>query len=450
MAVFFHEKNVRVGMCVGVFMSNSPEMVIAILALSKLGAVAGLINSALRGNWVLPPLCNSPAYDISDETLAHCLGVASAQLILSTPDLSEFVTTPFPHFTISFGGFPSITTPPNLNAVFITPKDLPSSSAPFSPAKRTRYDVAVLIFTSGTTGKPKACAIRNNQFLVVSNPLPQDTLNPKRYFPLRQYSALPLFHGTGLFTGFSYCVGTSGTFCLSRKFSSSRFWKEVSESGATRIIYVGELCRYLIAAPPSEWDRKHNCIVANGNGLRAEVWTKFKERFNVPEIREFYRSTEGIGKFDNFGFGDCGKGKIGFAGPLKRYFEDDSFLIRIDPETEQPFRDPKTGFCVRAKIGEPGEVIGRVRDRGTVTEYQGNVKATDEKLLNNVFRKGDMFHRMGDLAVHERDGWVAFHDRIGDTFRWKGENVSAGEVRDHVSKLGGVRDVAVYGVKLSR
>lgn len=378
------------------------------------------------------------------------MNVASAQLVLSTPDLSEFVDGTLPHFSLSLGGFSNFPPPSGGKAISIGLQELPDSPQPLLPAKRTRNDVAVLIFTSGTTGKPKACAIRNNQFVVVSTPLYQDLNDPKRYYPLRQYSALPLFHGTGLFTGFCYSIGNSGCFCLSRKFSTSKFWKEVSESRATRIIYVGELCRYLIAAPPSPYDRAHQCIVAHGNGLRGEVWVKFKERFNVPEIREFYRSTEGLGRYDNFGFGDWGKGKIGFSGPLGRLLENFTYIVKIDLETETTYRDPKTGFCVLAKLGEPGEVIGRVVDRGTLSEYLGNSAATESKLLRDVFKKGDLFQRMGDLVIQDADGWVSFHDRIGDTFRWKGENVSAGEVRDHVSKIDGVQDVAVYGVKLGR
>jgi acyl-CoA synthetase (AMP-forming)/AMP-acid ligase II len=124
-------------------------------------------------------------------------------------------------------------------------------------------------------------------------------------------------------------------------------------------------------------------------------------------------------------------------------------IVRIDPDTEAPYRDPKTGFCVRAKLGEPGEVIGRVKSRALLTEYLNNPLATNDKLLTDAFEKGDMWQKMGDLVVHDDSGWVRFHDRMGDTFRWKGENVSAGEVRDHIAKLDGVQDAVVYGVKLT-
>jgi len=384
-----------------------------------------------------------------DDTLKHCLDISTAQTVISTPDLSGFVNGDLNHFSINLSSFQDF--PPASNAT-VTPVDLnslPTPSVVAPPAKATPKDLCCLVYTSGTTGKPKACAVRNIQIAIVSNPLAQDMRDVKKYFPLRTYSPLPLFHGTALFTGLCYNIGTSSTFCLARKFSTSRFWKDVAESRATRILYVGELCRYLVSAPPSPYDRAHSCIVAGGNGLRAEIWEKFRERFNIPEIREFYRSSEGVAKFDNFGKAAAGAGKLGFAGPIRRYFEDTTFIVKTDPATEQVYRDPKTGFCVEAGYGEAGEAIGRVKDRSMLTEYLNNPSATEGKLLRDVFAKGDCFQRMGDLLLRESSGWVQFHDRMGDTFRWKGENVSAGEVRDHIAKLAGVQDAAVYGVKLA-
>ncbi|KAG0647555.1 Solute carrier family 27 member 4 [Hyphodiscus hymeniophilus] len=409
-AAFLSINGVSKGDFIAVFMTNSPEMVITILALSKLSAISALINTNLR-----------------DDTLKHCLNVSTAKTILTTPDLAPFVKEPLYHFSLSLFSFPHIPTPTDSSITLLT--TLPTPSTIPTTAKATLRDLACLVYTSGTTGKPKACAIRNNHMIIVSVPQSQDVRDPKRYFPLRMYSPLPLFHGTALFAGLWYSIGSSSTFCLARKFSSSRFWQDVPESRATRIMYVGELCRYVLSAPPSPYDRNHQCIVATGNGLRGEIWEKFRERFNVREIREFYRSTEGVAKFDNFGRGLWGAGKLGFA--------------------EEIYRDPRTGFCVKAALGEPGEAIGRIKDRELLTEYLGNLSATEDKLLTDVFVKGDIYHRMGDLLCHQTDGWVSFHDRLGDTFRWKGENVSAGEVRDHIARLPGVQDVTVYGVKLA-
>lgn len=376
------------------------------------------------------------------------MNIAKARTVISTPDLAEFIPSSLPHFTINLGSF---TNPPPANSsiTLLTSQTLPAPSTT-PPAKAAINDLALLIYTSGTTGKPKACAIRNHLIFVTSTPLTQDVDEPSKYFPLRTYSPLPLFHGTAFFTGVAYSMGTGSTLCLARKFSASRFFKDVTESQATRILYVGELCRYLVLSPPSPYDQAHKCIVASGNGLRGEIWHTFKTRFNIPEVREFYRSTEGLAKFDNFNKGAWGHGRVGFFGPLRRYMETDTMIIRVDTATEMPYRDPATGFCVRAKIGEPGEVIGRVKARGLLTEYLNNTAATEEKLMFDVFKKGDLWQKMGDLIVHEDDGWIRFHDRMGDTFRWKGENVSAGEVRDALAKIDGVVDAAVYGVKLAR
>ncbi|KAH8594927.1 putative bifunctional fatty acid transporter/acyl-CoA synthetase [Bisporella sp. PMI_857] len=429
---FLSEKGIQDKEIVAVFTTNSPEMYVTALALSKLGAVAALINTNLR-----------------DETFRHCLDVSTAKTIISTPDLSEFMTEPIQHFSVNLSTFTDIV-PANsqkLEAVNISSLPTPSTITP--AAKATIRDLALLVYTSGTTGKPKACGCRNHLLMITSNAHPRDVRNSKKYFPLRTYSPLPLFHGTAFFTGISYCIGTSSTLCLARKFSASRFWKDVHDSKATRVLYVGELCRYLMAAPPSPYDRGHNCIVASGNGLRGEIWEKFRERFGVPEIREFYRSTEGTAKYDNIGVGAAAAGKVGFAGFIGQYMENDTFLVKTDPVTGEIYRNPKTGFCTVAGADEPGECIGRVKDPALLMPYLNNEAATEATLLRDVFVKGDLFRRMGDLLVRESSGWIHFHDRLGDTFRWKGENVSAGEVRDHIAKLPEVQDAVVYGVKLA-
>ncbi|PWY73585.1 bifunctional fatty acid transporter and acyl-CoA synthetase [Aspergillus heteromorphus CBS 117.55] len=429
-AALLHTKGINAGDFVAVFTTNSPEMVVTIYALNKLGAVAALINTNLR-----------------DDTFDHCLNVSGSKFIISTPDLSQFVRSELPHIALNVSSFDDTLTDA---ADVITSTDLQQSTpGGLAAAKRSLSDLSALIYTSGTTGKPKACAIRNMQALVTSNPNTVDANNPSKYYPLRTYSSLPLFHGTAYFTGICYSVGNAGTLCLRRKFSASQFWKDVHDSKATRILYIGELCRYLLSTPSSPYDRDHVCIVANGNGLRGEIWERFRQRFGVPEIREFYRSTEGLARFDNWGVGAWGAGKVGFSGIIKRRLEDDTFIVKYDTDTEMPYRDPKTGFCMQAKLGEEGEAIGRVRSRGLLTEYLQNEEATEKKLLRNVFKKGDVFQRTGDLVVRDHDGWVRFQDRVGDTFRWKGENVSAGEIRDHICRMPSIHDAVVYGVKLN-
>ena len=378
--------------------------------------------------------------------------MSTAKLVISTPDISSFVLSGLPHLALNLSTFPDASGEPVTarTVVPLTERDLreflPSA---VRAAKRKPTDIALLIYTSGTTGRPKACAIHNIRMCMTATPGAHDINNPAKYLPLRTYSTLPLFHGTGFFLGINYSVGVAGTLCLRLKFSASSFWKDVHESRATRILYVGELCRYLLAAPSSPYDRSHSCIVATGNGLRGDIWDRFRDRFGVPELCEFYRSTEGIAMFDNFLGGAWGAGAVGFAGPLRRLVENKTFIVRYDPVTEMPYRDPKTGFCVKTKIDEVGEAIGRVHSRQFLTEYLNNPDATEGTLLKDVFQKGDLFQRTGDLLARDADGWVRFQDRIGDTFRWKGENVSAGEVRDHICQFPGVRDAIVYGVKLN-
>lgn len=387
------------------------------------------------------------ANESQDDTFLHCLYVSGSKSIFSTPDLSQFVCSDLPHLTFNLESFDDVSTGP---VELVTAACLQQySPSGLQPAKRTPKDLTALIYTSGTTGKPKACAVRNMLALVTSTTLSTDANNRSKYYPMRTYSSLPLFHGTAFFTGLCYSVGNAGTLCLRRKFSASQFWKDVHDSRATRILYIGELCRYLLSSPPSPYDSNHNCIVASGNGLRGEIWEKFRQRFAVPEVREFYRSTEGLAKFDNHGIGAWGAGKVGFSGPIRRFLEDDTFIVKYDTDTEMPYRDSVTGFCVRASLGEEGEVIGRVRDRGLLTEYLHNEDATEGKLLRDVFQKGDLFQRTGDLVLQDHSGWVGFRDRVGDTFRWKGENVSAGEIRDHICRIEGVHDAVVYGVRLS-
>ncbi|RMJ07496.1 hypothetical protein CDV36_012916, partial [Fusarium kuroshium] len=443
LAAVFHNHGVSSGDVVAIFTSNSPEMVLSLVAVSKLGAIPALINTALQR-----------------QTLQHSLGIANAKVLVCTPDLAlaiadlASVSQPPPTLSLSLCSFaPLQLTAEVCTAVGIIQvryEDLASpmaASAPL-PTKRLLKDVGALVYTSGTSGKPKAVAVKNFLLVLASTPTTVDIKNRKTYLPLRIYSCLPLFHATALLAGLYYITGVSGTLCLARKFSASRFSMQLVESRATRMLYVGELCRYLVNAPPSPADRAHKCIVAHGNGLNREVWLKLKHRFGIPEIREVYRSTEGIAKFDNITRFEGGAGMVGFAGPVKRYAEDDVFLVKFDPTTEEPYRDPSTGFCVCASADEPGEAIGRVRSMAFYNEYYNNPEATKLKLISDVFEKGDLFQRTGDLLVRQKSGWIHFHDRSGDTFRWKGENISAGEVREHIAQLPNVQNCSVYAVKL--
>jgi len=336
-------------------MTNTPEMVFTIYALSKLGAAPALVNTALR-----------------HQTLLHCLSVVCAKLVICTPDhvsrLVEISNRPgMPTYcvSISLGSFPGLPLEPESTSSRITtiqPSDLALASTRHTftvPPKRSTRDVFCLIYTSGTSGAPKAVRIKANHLLLVSTPLPIDRDNPKKYLqPLRIYSSLPLFHATGLFTGLCYAAGSGGTLCLGRRFSDSSFTRALVEARATRVLYVGELAKYLLAAPESRFDTAHGVSVATGNGMAGDVWRRFVRRFGIREVREFYRSTEGVAKYDNFGCGVAMEGKVGFEGPIMRCCNALTYLVKYDHETGLPWRDPRTGFCLQAKVGEAGEAIG--------------------------------------------------------------------------------------------
>ena len=427
---------------VGVFMTNSPEMLFAIYALSKLGAIPALMNSNLR-----------------DDTLLHCVQVAGSNLVISTPDVAAHAAQAASKvgdqvrvLSLTMGSFP-----PGIDistaVLFPYPAGIIVDDIITPP--KTMADRAAFIFTSGTTGKPKACSIKNALLMVTSCPSPSDC--PKdyqvsKYYPLRIYSCMPMFHGTTFFTGISYGVGNSGCFCISRKFSARNYWREIIAARATRILYVGELCRFLLATAPSELDTKHNVTVALGNGLQRDVWVAFQQRFNINEIREFYRSTEGLVKYDNVHFKRqkyTGAGRVGYRGTLLRRMEKEQCILRFDYDSEEPVRDPNTGFCIIADREEPGEAVAKIASMATYTDYHNNTEATEKKLLRDVFEKGDMWQRSGDLLVVQNDNWVRFVDRIGDTFRWKGENVSAGEIRGFIADFDEVQDAVVVGKVLS-
>jgi acyl-CoA synthetase (AMP-forming)/AMP-acid ligase II len=259
---------------------------------------------------------------------------------------------------------------------------------------------------------------------------------------------MPMYHGTGgvivmtqLMSGVAVCVGV--------KFSTSRFWEEVHDCRATWITYVGETARYLLAAPPGPFDRDHCVRVMYGNGLRPDVWIKFRERFNVPEVLEFFNSTEGVFGLVNYCRGDYLAGAVGHHGLWTRFTTRKALVpVRIDAATGEIERDPKTGFAIEEPFETGGEMIVKVPSEAVFSGYYGNEEATAKKFDRNVFEKGDLWYRSGDALRRTSDGRWYFMDRLGDTFRWKGENVSTAEVGECVGRFPGVVEANVYGVQL--
>ncbi|MEO1381553.1 MAG: AMP-binding protein, partial [Pseudomonadota bacterium] len=258
------------------------------------------------------------------------------------------------------------------------------------------------------------------------------------------YNPLPLYHATGGVLGPGIALMGGAALHISRKFSASRFWDDVAESDATVFMYIGELCRYLMNSPEHPKERSHRVRAGVGNGLRKDVWSGFVERFQVSSMREFYSSTEGNVAFVNM------DGTIGAVGQLPRFMDGTMGVafVKFDVEAEAPIRN-KDGFCIKCDANEVGEVLGEIKGTGR-SSFEGyeDKAATEKKILSDVFKKGDKWFRTGDLMSRDEYGYVQFVDRIGDTFRWKGENVATNEVADVISKFDGVELANVYGVEV--
>jgi acyl-CoA synthetase (AMP-forming)/AMP-acid ligase II len=270
---------------------------------------------------------------------------------------------------------------------------------------------------------------------------------------------MPLYHSSAALLAICTTLYKGATVAVGKKFSTKTFWKECRESKATVIQYVGETCRYLLSAPPQfdpvtgeNIDKKNDVRMAYGNGLRPDVWNRFKERFGISTIAEFYAATEGTSGSWNYSRNDFSKGAVGrngfFGGLLlKRTWA----IVELNWETEAPWRDPNTGFCKKVHVGEQGEMLYKLDASDTASLFQGyfnNSKSTSSKILRNVFVKGDAYFRTGDLISWDAEGRSYFNDRIGDTFRWKGENVSTAEVSEMLGAHPKVQEANVYGVEL--
>lgn len=270
---------------------------------------------------------------------------------------------------------------------------------------------------------------------------------------------MPLYHSSAAVLGLFTCLMAGSTLVVGRKFSARSFWKEVRENDATIVQYVGETMRYLLAVPREidpntgeDLDKKHNVRIAFGNGLRPDVWNQVKERFNIPTIAEFYAATEGTSGSWNLSSNGFAAGAIGRNGALGNLIIGrGSAIVEVDYETEQPWRDPQTGLCKQVPRGEPGELLYAIDAADPAETFQGyfkNSKATEGKILRDVVTKGDAYFRTGDTVRWDNDGRWFFSDRIGDTFRWKSENVSTNEVAEVLGAHPEVHEANVYGVAL--
>jgi len=415
--------NIRRGQVVALLMPNRLEYFAAWYGLSKVGVVTALINNQLAGY-----------------PLAHCLNLSGAAHCIVDAETSPVFEAVRPLLERPMQQWV-------LGTAHGDQRDLAQalkscSQLPPDRAVRedmTARDVVLLIYTSGTTGLPKAARITHLRAQLYMRGFAGATgAGPKD----RIYVALPLYHATGGLCGVGAALLNGGSIVLRRRFSASHFWPEVVAEGCTMFVYIGELCRYLANQPESEDEARHKIRLAFGNGLTADVWAVMKRRFRIPGILEFYGSTEGNVSMFNF------DGREGAVGRVPKWLRNrfNVRLVQFDLDSGEPVRGAG-GLCIEAGVGQVGECVGQI-DGGARAEYAGYVdrEASEKKVLRNVFAQGDSWFATGDLMRQDADGYFYFVDRIGDTFRWKGENVSTTEVAERLQAAPGVKEASVYGV----
>jgi len=401
------------GDAVALVMESQPDYVAIWLGLTRIGVVVALINHHLAG----------PA-------LAHCVRIATPRLVIASPALAENCAP-----AAQACGARLVVRDESLDcelaALSAAPLDLDEASQP------AISDHALYIYTSGTTGLPKAAIVSHKRvlnwglwFCGLIDVTPED----------RMYNCLPLYHSVGGVVAIFAPLLGGGSVALRERFSTSAFWSDVVKYDCTLFQYIGELCRYLANAPQSDDEKRHRLRMAVGNGLRPEVWPVFEQRFAIPRILEFYAATE-----SNFSLYNV-DGEPGAIGRIPGFLAASQVvrLVKYDTETDAPMRGAD-GFCVACGADEPGEAIARIAD-----DFEGYLDraASEKKILRDVFKPGDAWMRSGDLMRKDGRGFFYFVDRVGDTFRWKGENVATAEVAQAIAAYGGVLDVNVYGVEI--
>ena len=405
------------GSVVALLMENRPDYIAAWLGMFKVGAQVALINTNLTGT-----------------SLAHSITISQARHAIVGAELAtNFQEAPFEYApTLWIEGEGGNLTAALEQAAFAAVGPIPREGV-------TLRSRAFLIYTSGTTGLPKAANFSHMRMLFMMTGF-VGALRPRSTD--RIYDPLPLYHSTGGVCAVGLAFLSGGALILRRKFSVHEFWSDVHQYGATMFEYIGELCRYLLNAPPSPLERGHKIRAITGNGLRPEIWREFQQRFGIGRIVEFYGSTEGNVSMLNY------DGQVGAVGRVPDYSESllPTRVIRFDVEREAPVRGPD-GLCIECGPTEVGECIGGMSTRAG-REFEGytNRADSDKKMLRDVLKKGDLWFRTGDLMRRDEHGYFYFVDRAGDTFRWKGENVSTGEVAGALSAVPGITEANVYGV----
>jgi fatty-acyl-CoA synthase len=419
------------GEVVGLLMTNRPEYLAIWLGITSVGAVVALLNSNLTGS-----------------SLAHCINVVAPKQVIAGASLAGHLAAALPLLMETPGIWIHGKPPEGLDQWGRIDLEIEGKSgAALSKQERqlpSIEDHALYIYTSGTTGLPKAANVSHARimqwghwFAGMTGAAPADRL----------YNCLPMYHSVGGVLAPGMMLVAGGAVVIREKFSASEFWHDITRWDCTMFQYIGELCRYLLHTAPADREIAHRIRMACGNGLAPEVWDGFKSRFHVPHIFEFYAATEGGVSLFNI------EGKPGAIGHIPGYLAHrfSPALVMFDVETGEPMRNAQ-GFCIRCSPNQAGEAIAKVTNDpssiGSRFEGYSNQQASEKRILRNVFEGGDAWFRTGDLMRKDPQGYFYFVDRIGDTFRWKGENVATSEVSETICAFPGVTHANVYGVKI--
>jgi fatty-acyl-CoA synthase len=420
------EQGLAKGDVVCLLMPNRPEYFAAWLGITSVSAVVALLNTNLVG-----------------ASLAHCIRIVSPKAIVVSTELLDTLTQALPQLDLS----PAIWTHgrnctpfPRIDQVIEHHSSEPlRNSERRSPAIE---DLALYIYTSGTTGLPKAARVSHvrvmqwsHWFAGMMDVQPID----------RMYNCLPMYHSVGGVQAIGAMLVAGGSVVVREKFSARQFWNDVVHWECTLFQYIGELCRYLLHAEFSANENQHRIRLACGNGLAAEIWDEFRDRFRIPQFLEFYAATEGNVSLFNI------RGKRGAIGHIPPYLTHrfSPLLVVADIETSEPARN-QLGLCIPCATNQVGEALGKIVDdltiSGTTFEGYTSMEASEKKILRDVVEPGDSWFRTGDLMRKDEKGYYYFVDRIGDTFRRKGENVATSEIAEIISVFPGVQHANVYGV----
>ncbi|KAM4619165.1 long-chain fatty acid transport protein 2 [Polymixia lowei] len=414
------------GDTVALFLGNEPCFVWTWLGLAKLGCPAALLN-----------------FNIRSKSLLHCFSCCGARVLVASAELKDAVEEVLPTLRQQGISVYLLSEACSIDGINTLSDKIPQASdRPLSSDLRSNINIkstAIYIYTSGTTGLPKAALVTQERIWAASFVQAVSGVTSEDVF----YINLPLYHSAGFLIGLCGSIERGNTIVLRRKFSASQFWEDCRKYNVTVMQYIGETMRYLCNTPKKDHEEDHSVRIAIGNGVRTDVWTDFLNRFGDIKVRELYAATEGNIGFINY------TSKIGVVGRVnfvhKRFFP--YTLIKFDIAKEEPIRNSQ-GLCIEAARGETGLLVGKITKISPFIGYAGNQQQTEKKRLRDVLKKGDLYFNTGDLLRIDHENFVYFQDRVGDTFRWKGENVATSEVADILMIVHCILEANVYGVKV--